>query len=391
MKSNERLLFKDVKPLFKDVRPELRAYLVNPKDESRSGNKDNGTKIEIRCPVCGEVNKKRIGTFVNSSLGTHNCNACRSIRVKHQDCIQYLVNQEDGSLPYSSRKKILVKCPHCNKEKEMRASSLVRDGFSCGNCRSIRVKRPDLMQYLTKSEDGNLRCGSHKKILVKCPHCNQEKEIPVNTLTSDGIGCLHCRSIKVKRPDLIQHLVNIEDSNLPCGSGKKIEVKCPHCGEQKLVRVFHLTKQGVGCRTCTDQVSTSEKFMINILQQIGLNFEREYSPNWSNGKRYDFYLKDLNLIIETHGEQHYRKNGWGVPLEEIQQNDKYKRELALSHGIKHYIEIDCRKSTLNFLQPSVQNALEGILPIHTVDFSKAWEFTQERYQTTLNNEFTGAN
>ena len=106
---------------------------------------------------------------------------------------------------------------------------------------------------------------------------------------------------------MIEYLVNKEDGyKYTSQSGKLIKVKCKNCGLEKEIKVKNLyAEHGVACERCSDGKSYPEKFMYNLLEQSNINFETQYSPQWGNGHRYDFYLPDYNIIIETHGEQHY--------------------------------------------------------------------------------------
>ena len=65
---------------------------------------------------------------------------------------------------------------------------------------------------------------------------------------------------------------------------------------------------------------------------------REFSPEWLNRQRIDFYLPDYNIAIECQGKQHFLKEaGWGrTPegLEVLQERDKRKKELCEQHGIR---------------------------------------------------------
>jgi len=137
---------------------------------------------------------------------------------------------------------------------------------------------------------------------------------------------------------------------------------CPNCGYKKEMNLNDLINQGFGCIKCGDSVSFPEKFMFNVLEQLlGNNFKIQLSKtifNWCNNYRYDFYIDNINCIIETHGLQHYEGN-FGKTLEEIQQNDKIKEQLAKSNSIKNYIIIDCRKSELEWIKNSI---MESELP-----------------------------
>jgi hypothetical protein len=98
--------------------------------------------------------------------------------------------------------------------------------------------------------------------------------------------------------------------------------------------------------------------MINVLQQLNIDFKYQKQFKWSNKKRYDFYIPSFNMIIETHGIQHYKKlftYKWGL-LKDIKENDKIKKQLAKQNNIKYYIVIDCSYSNLYFIKNSIINS-----------------------------------
>ena len=136
--------------------------------------------------------------------------------------------------------------------------------------------------------------------------------------------------------------------------------------------------------------------MIGILKQLNIHYVFDRVTPWSEGRRYDFYIPSLSMIIETHGIQHYEQtNRRGArTLKEEQENDKYKRELALANGIKHYIEIDCRYSVITYVKKSISsslgNIIEGFESLDWGEIEKATmtETTQsevERYCEFYNN------
>ena len=145
----------------------------------------------------------------------------------------------------------------------------------------------------------------------------------------------------------------------PC-SNQQIDFKCPYCGKIKNTKISTLyNNHGIGCG-CGDGISYPNKFIYSILNQCNVDYKLEKKFNWSNNKRYDVYIKKISLIIENHGGQHYIKNGFeymgGRTLKEEQENDKFKKEVALQNGIKYYIELDCRKSELEWIKDSVMNS-----------------------------------
>lgn len=104
----------------------------------------------------------------------------------------------------------------------------------------------------------------------------------------------------------------------------------------------------------------------NIYQLTKTHFE------WVGNYRYDFYLPDYNCIVETHGEQHYLDNNLFDYSPDV---DKHKKQLALNNNIKYYIEIDRRKSTIEYISNSIiDSELAKIINIDSVNWNVCGEF-----------------
>ena len=70
--------------------------------------------------------------------------------------------------------------------------------------------------------------------------------------------------------------------------------------------------------------------MYNVLKQVGVRFETQYSPDYLKNKRSDFYLPEYRLVIEMDGELGHEG---GIThskskrtLEELIAIDKWKDE-----------------------------------------------------------------
>ena len=210
-------------------------------------------------------------------------------------------------------------------------------------------------------EERNLLKGN------KCSCCT-------NQIIVKGIN-----DVATTHPNLVKYFVNTEDGyRYSFGSGKKVLMKCNQCNYEKEITIKDLHQQGFNCPICEDGVSYPEKIMCNILIQLDVKFKKEYSSEWSNGKRYDFYFiyNNNKYIIETHGKQHYKESFsrcGGRTLKEEQENDKNKYELAVKNGIKpeNYIVIDCRYSDLDFIKNNIINSrLNKIFNLSKVDWIK---------------------
>lgn len=129
-------------------------------------------------------------------------------------------------------------------------------------------------------------------------------------------------------------------------SSNKIYPICPNCKEKqsKLISIDKIyINKGISCEYCSDNIKYPNKFMANVLKQLDINFEREYTPKWIGSKFYDFYIPSMNLIIEMdgglgHGKEMHKLSK--QTKEESKAIDDYKDEQARLHDIK-VIRIDC--------------------------------------------------
>ena len=134
---------------------------------------------------------------------------------------------------------------------------------------------------------------------------------------------------------------------------KKMNLPCPNCGELKNISPNVLIRGRFGC-ICGDGQSFPNKFVYNVLKQLKLEVKQEYSPEWAGRFRYDDYIEQYNIIVENHGIQHYEECPLTTrTLEDEQQNDLMKYNLAKEHGVKDYIVIDCRQPTAQWIKNSI--------------------------------------
>ena len=203
-----------------------------------------------------------------------------------------------------------------------------------------------------------------------------------------GTGCSCCNgktvvseinSVWITHPWIIRLGVSEEDAKRCIKSSREnIEVICPNCKRKMTRKISNISRcKSIGC-SCSDSISYSEKFITSMLSQLRIKFQVQLSNitfNWCNKYRYDFYLPEYNCIIETHGIQHYKYTGLNRTLEEEQENDKIKRELALNNSIKNYIVLDCRESDMKWIKNSVLNSkLNELLDLSNIDWNKCEEF-----------------
>lgn len=176
-------------------------------------------------------------------------------------------------------------------------------------------------------------------------------------------------------PEIAKLLLNKDDGyTLSKESHKKADFKCPNCGiviRNKIVR--SVGQYGMKCPNCSDGISYPEKFVSCLLDFLKVSYVRDTAVPWSGDKRYDFYIEDMSLIIETHGAQHYsleKAFNKDNARDEI-DNDAYKKKLALDNGIKNYVELDCRNSDFNYIKNSILNSkLTSMFDFDNVDWNQ---------------------
>lgn len=192
--------------------------------------------------------------------------------------------------------------------------------------------------------------------------------------------CDVCTCVAVTHPWILKFLKNKEDGYTHTyGSGDKVHVVCPNCGKEKKMTIKNICKnKDISC-TCGDNISYPNKFVYNAMMQVfGVdNVFTEYKFDWSDNKIYDILVKTQNgnnVLIENHGVQHYKEVNRGRTLQEEQQNDIYKKELAEQNRFI-YIELDCSKSELEYIKNSILNSeLNNILDLSKINWLQCEEF-----------------
>ena len=127
------------------------------------------------------------------------------------------------------------------------------------------------------------------------------------------------------------------------GSETKIKVRCKECGRVWLTKPNYLLN-GNGC-VCS-RSSKGERKILGFLRSKNIEPEREKKFEnlvglGGGNLKFDFYLKEQNVLIEFQGKQHYKPIDWLGGEENfkiIQEHDRLKRQFCTEHNIKE-IEI----------------------------------------------------
>lgn len=200
---------------------------------------------------------------------------------------------------------------------------------------------------------------------LHCDKCKTDTDVPKFRIENKCGVCLGTRCIPyvndlyTLRPDLLQYLKDVNDSiGVGIGSSKTIDTVCPICRTENAMRIYSLTNDGFMCKKCSvGKGSFGERLFSFILNKNNIDFEREKIFDWAKDFKYDFYISDLNCIIEIHGLQHYEECGMckNNTLEERKEIDSIKLNLANKNKILKYIIIDSKESTFEYFIKSCSN------------------------------------
>ena len=159
--------------------------------------------------------------------------------------------------------------------------------------------------------------NARNKVVIICPIHGEFAQQPTHHL--NGHGCEKCGNIK-KGESKIANLPGFKVRGVEVHGNRydyslviytknhnKIKIKCNRCG-----CIFLQTPgnhlQGIGCPKCN--FSKGEKKIAEFLADNKIKFASQYRFKKSvvSVYPYDFYLPELNIIIEYQGEQHYSFN-----------------------------------------------------------------------------------
>lgn len=316
---------------------------------------DQNTLILIVCPIHGEFQQKPVYHLHGRGCpecGRHSGNSTNTTskviaRIEKEFPNMYITSKVKYVDQYTG---ITLGCKHCGNDFTIRTKSLF-NGVGCPNC----AKKSTVLtknQFLIKARDthGNVYDYTNTvirystdNIIIRCPIHGEFTQRQNTHL--EGHGCPECGKVKklITQEDFIKRVTELHpelvlDEKMVYKRGNlPVTVKCKKHGyfekrADELIRVPSEMRGPNGCPICTS--SAAEKIAFKVLTDLKINFQTEYSFPHTR-YRYDFYLEDLNILIELNGEQHYKMVPfWGGEegYKTRKKNDLRKIELADING-----------------------------------------------------------
>lgn len=307
----------------------------------------------------------------------------------------YLLDYTRFNNPFNQKPR----CPKCDADQKWKYNiGDIVDNLQIVGKKVIQQKNGTFGSASRHYQYKCLKCGFDcRKKYYDNGELFNEYWVPEDGLAFRNNRCVCCNhhavqpginDVATTNPEVVQYFLDKNQANMfSRGSDKKVKRVCPICGtiQPTEASINSLVRLRNMCIKCGTYISYPEKLMFFILKSLNVNFQMHKFFDWSKhiynaknetygDKEYDFYLVDYNVIIETHGAQHYKEsiffNKQIKRLKEEQENDRIKKKIAEDNNVK-YIAIDCSKSDVNFIRKNIENSeLSSILNIQNVDWKQ---------------------
>lgn len=238
-----------------------------------------------------------------------------------------------------------------------KARELHGDGYSYFGVEYIRASSPVIITCPTHG-DFSQRPANHLRG-QGCPCCAQELKEQMGKERRLTIFDFISKGVSVHGPRYDY------SESVYVASDKPIDIKCSIHGPFTIARAEKHFLNAQGCPHCVslNASSTPELIIAGALDDVEVVYFTEFkfdgcvSPTSNRKLRFDFYIPERNLLIEFHGEQHFKRNNLmheGDKFERMQEHDRIKAQYAFENGITL---ATFTSSNLASLRTCVQNLL----------------------------------
>ena len=321
---------------------------------------NSSTKVKVKCPIHGvfEVRPYSHAPVKKGKKGA-GCRKCAGFGRTTEDFIRDAKEIHGDKYDYSdskyvkARDKIIVNCPIHGPWKTTHYSHIINK-HGCQSCGAM-LRAPDLEDLISKFrtvhkdkydyslvEWGAKKKGEHGwwiPIRIICKKHGEFKMTPATHFYQKS-NCPKCMNEQnserqqktqkefLKQAKSIHGKTYLYSRTKYRGDQKNIWIKCRVHGYFEQRADHHLN--GSGCSRC---INKSEGRIAEILEQKHIVHRRYFIDKYE----FDFFLPELNLIIERDGEQHYMtvnffKNKKANTIEGQQEIDTAKTELVKKNG-----------------------------------------------------------
>ena len=322
-------------------------------DYSKVEYVDSKTPVVIICPIHGEFEITPV-RFLQNKHGCRKCSIEHTHKLQTKTTEQFVKECKEiwgNAYSYENTNyinadtKVLINCP-IHGEFLTRPADFVR-GHGCSKCKSLstikfnkKTKSDTLETFITKSTllydnlfdySKVLYVNSRTKVLIHSNLLNEDflitpakflqgqfkqkyLNLPKNKASSLTKEIIIQRALLVHGNKYLYDKVVYKDLHTP------ILITCPKHGDFLQTPINHLWNRE-GCPICNN--SKGEMFIDNTLNELNIDYKRQYAITYNNSKMYvDFcvLINNQKIFIEYNGRQHYE------PVEVFGGVEKFKKQ-----------------------------------------------------------------
>lgn len=308
--------------------------------------------VIIVCPIHGEFEQQP--THHLEGKGCYECGVIKRSdkkRTSFQDFVLKSKALNDNKYEYKeifeNRDLVAIICPVHGEFKQLKSNHL--KGHGCKKCNFDKKRINDALDKFKQIHKGRYEYTKVKyfslkqKVIITCKYHGDFEQAPQTHI--NGHGCPNCaRNLKLTTEEFIRRST-IAHNNLYDYSKSEIKnsttpvvIICKKHGEFTQIPTSHYLKNQ-GCPSCN--LSKGENSIKLFLDTNNINYLPQYKfENCKNINHlpFDFYLLDLNMVIEFDGEQHFKVDGFinktKEDLEVRKKCDKIKTDFCKKNKIK---------------------------------------------------------
>lgn len=403
-------------------------------------------KFWLHCTKCCHNNNPTLASITKGGCvycsprwkhcGDEKCNFCFKKSFASHPKSVYLRGSENNDIDplklskYNGNVVCLFYCDKCNHIFKRKLVEVYK-GVWCNYC-SVRWKHcgdekcvfcfnrsfassPRITSWSKELNDVNplyIPKSTTQKFWFNCKNCKHSVKLALHDVTS-GNWCYYCsQTWKHCGDEKCEYCFNrsfashpkskywnqikngsLKPINIAKGSGTMVWMTCNECGIDFNISLHYVTTSNVWCY-CVNNMTENKlrKWLQDCYPVFTIETQKRFE--WCRSIKskkirlpYDFYIPELNLIIELDGRQHaIQVWNWTSPKEQ-QERDIYKMKKAIENDLSiiRIYQVDVAKD-INDWENKLVNAIENCVDKRVTCIRTNQDFINEVYEKyeTLN-------
>lgn len=334
-------------------------------------------KVKAICDYCGNENYVQLKDYYNHTKENsikYACKKCCSIkRNEYRNRNNYFklfldACFEHNCIPISTINdyinaytKLKYICPFHGLQEITYVS--IYSGSWCNSCgfeSSSKKNALCINEVISRVESKNnnklinpedYKNHNASNLRVLCGSCGREFITSLSSIENGNGACLKCANKKTseqqklsseevkKRIESVNNNILLNPEDYKDNHTPNLKIKCGDCGKIYVTTLANYEyNQKIRCDECSQRISVPERQVMKLLDDHHIDYKYNHRFDDCKGKYralpFDFYVENLNVIIETDGRHHYYPV-WGEEHHQRTKSyDKIKNEYCKNKNIR---------------------------------------------------------